>query len=271
MTIAASTLSFAARFLPQRAIDNIIKSPSKSARAIGLLDRFAPTGDDEVVFVGTGPIAGLRMRLEPKRQKYFWMGTFEPWVQEALRRHWRSPMQMWDIGAFVGYHTLVMRQLAGPNCVLAIEPDPASFKKLKQNLELNGFGDVRTLPLVIGEKRGRASLQIIKDGPSMTSARPADDGEVAMVSLDDLLELEKAPGLIKMDIEGAEAGALRGAPRMLTHVRPVWVLEMHGTAGEDAVEQLRAANYRISKLDAWNSFAAELIGGGASHVLAEPK
>jgi len=257
-------------FSPQ-AIQSIWSNPTAAQTAVKILSWLIEDIEGlSEISIATGPITGLRMEVELKRQKYFWMGTYEPWTQDAILKHWRPDMHLWDIGAFIGFHTLVMRKVAGPGRVLAIEPDPANRQRLRRNLTLNGFEDIRVLSSAIGAKRGMAELKLVPDGPSQTTILDADNGSCEVVTMDDLLQSHAPPGLVKLDIEGGEAKALHGSQALLRKVRPIWLIETHGESGQDALEQLRFANYQVTRIDHWHNEAAELIGGGAEHHIAIP-
>ncbi len=264
-------IGLAARLLPEWTVRNICQRPGLATRAIELLDK-AVSGieSSQDVRVAAGLIAGLRLQVDLRRQKYFWMGTYEPWIQDAIRTHARPGMHLWDVGAFIGFHTLAMRRIAGPDRVLAIEPDPFSRAHLARTLTRNRYDDVVVLPVAIGAQQGRARLKYVPDGPSQTSVLASEDGECETTTLDVLLDHHAPPELIKMDIEGAEDAALTGAARLLHEARPVWIIETHGLPGQCAVEQLHAARYHIRRIDQWISAAAELVGGGTEHVLAVP-
>jgi hypothetical protein len=69
-------------------------------------------------------------------------------------------------------------------------------------------------------------------------------------SLDDLVAEHFIPRFVKMDIEGGEAKALRGAERLLSRHRPDLLIEVHGRQIEDeCVDTLRSHNYHLSTVD----------------------
>ena len=173
------------------------------------------------------------------------------------------------LSAYMGIGKELVQQ-AGTDHVLAIEPDPVSRNCLQQILELNGLQDVTVLPLAIAPRRGRAKLRYHPTGLSQTIVVEAADGDCETVALDDLLEQFAPPGLIKLDIEGAEATAFDGASRLLQDVRPIWILETHDAGEAIALERLRAANYCVARIDRWNGACGELIGGGSAHYLGTP-
>ncbi len=269
MNLAVMVTGLVAHLVPHRLALAILDLPPLARAVIRLLNTILPEGLQQVN-VASGAIAGSRLLLDPRKQKYFWLGTYEPWVQEAILRHLEPGMHAWDVGAFIGYHTLLMRRVAGPGRVIAIEPDPVSRANLQQHLGINGGEDVVVLPVAVGAHRGRARLERLRGCPSGTKAVECEGGVCEVITLDGVLERFPAPGLVKMDIEGSEADALAGATRLLSEIRPVWVLELHGQAGEDSIKSLRKAGYEITHIGKWAEVAAELLGGGSKHVVALP-
>ncbi len=122
----------ARRMLPDRWILGLYGHPHLAGLLRSTLNVFAPPGV-QTVEVPAGPLRGVRLELNLKLEKYLWLGTYEPWVQEAIVRHLRPGDWAWDVGAYVGYHALLMWRL-GAN-VVAFEPDPANFDRLSRNLE----------------------------------------------------------------------------------------------------------------------------------------
>lgn len=269
MNLFVRCVGLTGRLLPKCFLNTLYERPKAAQMIIKFLNRIVDESIQEVVIV-TGPIAGLKLFINLRKQKYFWMGTYEPWVQEAIVQYLRPGMHAWDIGAFIGYHTLLMRKIAGPHRIIAIEPDPLSRDWLEQNLQLNGYEDVTIHPVAVEGHAGRVRLEHVPDGPSQTSVVNCEEGECEAVSLDLLLESLVPPDLIKMDIEGAESAAFSGAANVLKKIRPVWIVELHGKRSAQAIEHLLAANYKITHIDRWIPSAAELIGGGSEHILAIP-
>lgn len=270
MSRIVMAIGFAVRMVPRRFVLGIYGIAPMARMLRTFLNVLVPTGMQEVK-ISAGPLAGARLVFDLSCEKYLWLGTYEPWVQEAILRYCLPGAWMWDVGAFIGYHTLLMRRVAGPGHVIAIEPDPVNRSRLEQNLALNGAQDVAVLPVAIGERPGVVGLKRIASHPGQTKiTADLSGGVVEVVTLDRLLEHRPPPGVVKMDVEGAEAAILAGAPRLLREVRPVWIVELHGEEGAWAAKCLREAGYSLSAIGKGVDVNADLPVGGPAHVVAVP-
>ena len=83
------------------------------------------------------PLRGMRMLLDWQTQKAYVFGTHEPEVTETIRRMAQPGQVALDLGANVGYHTLLLAQRVGPlGKVIAFEPLPGVFKVLQEKFDL---------------------------------------------------------------------------------------------------------------------------------------
>jgi FkbM family methyltransferase len=116
-----------------------------------------------------------------------------------------------DIGANNGLFTLHAARLVGPQgMVLAIEPNPAMLDRLRYNIQVNEFGNVRVAGTAVGEKTGSALLYLNgkNHGEGSLYANPGHciSIKVSVVPLVDLLrshDVEQVDAL-KIDTEGYE-------------------------------------------------------------------
>jgi FkbM family methyltransferase len=155
---------------------------------------------------------------------------------------------VFDIGANCGYYAL--RCAARGATVLAFEPVGATYAALRSNLERNGLDRRAAVRAAVGEGSGTATINLYNSsGNNSLWRRNVDDGvvgteEVDIVSVDDLVAAGRpAPGLIKIDTEGAELSVLRGAARTIAEHHPWILLEYSADTARDAgydVEQLAA-------------------------------
>ena len=141
-----------------------------------------------------------------------------------------------DVGANVGFYTLLaggaLRARPGRH-IHAFEPNPAAFQLLQDNLRQNGFQNVTTFPQGVADRAGRLRFYMEKEHSTSGSLRPLDwrdlteSLETPVVTLDQHLAQHPAlrAGLIKVDIEGAELPALRGARRVLAEHQPYVLYE----------------------------------------------
>jgi FkbM family methyltransferase len=162
----------------------------------------------------------------------YWLGTYE-WEKRCLMETIIEPGDVvYDIGANVGFYTLLMSRLVGPHGrVVAFEPLPRNIQFLRRHIALNHAINVAVYEAAVSDEPGLARFDI---GGHTSMGHMSEQGqlEVAAVTLDHLLEDEAIPPprIIKMDIEGGEAGALRGALELLRRFQPSILLATHGPA-----------------------------------------
>ncbi len=145
-------------------------------------------------------------------------GVWEP-VETALFRSEIHPGDVVvDVGANVGYFTLIAAQLVGDGGkVWAFEPDPDAFELLRRNVELNGYKNVTLVPKALGSEPG--TLKLFRHATNRGDHRTYDPGdgreavEVEVTTLDHYFADASRLDLIKMDIQGAECAVVAGAPK----------------------------------------------------------
>jgi FkbM family methyltransferase len=175
---------------------------------------------------------------------------FEKTLVELVRAHLRSGMNVMDVGAHIGYHTLLFASLVGPSGrVFAFEPDEGNRMFLEQNVRANGFAGVTEIdPHALGAVSGEAALYRLKsDAGASTLFSPtvavADTLVVAMTTIDAWAQRHGWPSIdfIKMDIEGAEPAALRGMTELSRrNPRLMLAIEFNAPVIERAGEDPRA-------------------------------
>lgn len=191
--------------------------------------------------------------------------AWEPDLTEALERLTRPGFVCADLGAHVGYFTLLLARLSGPDgTVVAFEASADNARLVERSVTLNDLEDrvtVEHAAVTDGEKpdvelyagSGGGSMEWTTDASfaARDAGRPAHP-DVAMRVPAVALDAYFAPGahldIVKMDIEGGEAGAVRGMTRLLREARPVIVLEFHREVGWPAIPLLQDASYSFSDL-----------------------
>jgi FkbM family methyltransferase len=140
---------------------------------------------------------------------------------------------VYDIGAQVGWYTLLASDLVGPRGkVVAFEPLPSVLRYLKSNVEVNRCANVQIVEAAASDQDGIAEFFAKEDG-SLGSLSPIygpDKIMVKTVKIDSLVknEIIPAPNFIKMDVERGEFAALKGAESTLVERAPMVFLETHG-------------------------------------------
>ena len=176
----------------------------------------------------------------------FWMGTYETEKAELLFRHVKPGWTAYDIGANVGFYSLLVSRLVGPSGhVVAFEPSPRNLEFLRHHLNLNHTTNVKVLDVAVSDAEGVTRFSVDSD-PKKSRITDAGEITVRTTTLDRLIGELPMPDLIEMDIEGAEYSALRGAERMLRTLRPVIFLSTHGHDIHRACcELLRSLGYKL--------------------------
>jgi FkbM family methyltransferase len=198
-----------------------------------LLNRAARVGlRTYLVSLHTAPvnIRGHRMRLAHQESTNLGLtlkmllGVYEPGTTQLIESIVKPGMIVVDVGAHAGYYSLLAARLAGPEGqVYAFEPEPANYRLLIENIELNAYRNIHAFPQAVAGSTGRLSFYISPWGSDRNSLYQDNTGaearrvEVDAVTLDDFMATVGWPAidLIKMDIEGAEFVALEGMKETL--------------------------------------------------------
>ena len=191
---------------------------------------------DGIIQHGVGK--GLLFNVGSAHAGYL-LGTSEPAVQSALKTLVRPGAVVYDIGSNVGFLAMIAARLVGPSGrVLAFEPLPENFERLKHNAGLNHFDNIQAFNLALADYDGAASFLTSRECTwgklaSVQGTVGAESGrrEVNVACLDSIAERERlpAPDLIKIDVEGAEVEVLEGAKMTIQKSRPILMIELHGT------------------------------------------
>ena len=236
-----------------------LRSPLK--RAYGALLGALPGGHLVCRLPG-----GETFRVDPEYRHLAW----NPEEYAALKAAVHAGATVLDVGANVGAYTMLFATWVGASGrVVAFEPASASRAGLARHLAINGLTDrVAVRAEAVSDRTGRASFadagthgdnRIVPDGTLDASAVPT-------VTIDDVCaESNLVPDVIKIDIEGAELSALRGARRTIAGRGAALALfvELHpttwpsvGVTRADLEEELRRQRLVVESLpgvrDPWS-------------------
>ena len=209
-------------------------------------------------------------------------------AETAEHRFWKQlnlkGLTVYDVGAFQGLLTLYFARRA--KTVICYEPNSSNYNRLLENVRLNGLDNVVVRKMGAGAKVEDATLVYSKLMPGGGSLEPAIADRIGHSGSDTVRQpvhittldqdIQEAalptPDFMKIDIEGFEIEALRGAYHTLTSHSPALFLEMHGdTINEkrrkvrEIVDFLEQAGYR----DIQHVETGTAIGAATSAVAAE--
>lgn len=183
-------------------------------------------------------------------------GEWEPLETAVFVKILRPGDQIADVGANIGWFSLLAAQLVGPTGrVHSFEANRATHALLEENLALNGCENVVAYCMAVGEAEGLARIARREAGNAgADGVELATSGEdtVPLIRLEQLLA-DTPLRLIKLDIEGWEAKALRGAEGLLRRAAaPDLVFEFTpkflraaGDNSRELIAWLRGLGYRI--------------------------
>jgi FkbM family methyltransferase len=190
-------------------------------------------------------------------------GSYEPEVSATLRKLLPPGATFVDIGANIGWFSLLAASLVGPTGrVIAIEPNPRNVALLRQSAKDNGFDNIDVVAVALGERAGAAALEtdgsngrlIPIEGPPSHAVEASF--VVATYPLDTVLNEVGATRVdaVKIDVEGAEPLVIRGSTRTLSESRPILISEFYPLALDSSpwgnarryLAMLRALGYRLS-------------------------
>jgi FkbM family methyltransferase len=253
---------------------------------------FAHTNDSTVVIKEIAP--GVRLFIDLSDHVIglnILRGQYEQDEIRFVRRVLQPGDSAVDVGGHIGFFTMQMAAAVGPDgCVYAFEPLAANADLLERSIAENGFGGrVRFQRAAVGAAAGTATLTfpvetlnsggayLLRDGTAPLTGNQQQ--AVPLVALD-ALELRRPVRFIKMDVEGAEPLAVKGATHLLRDDRPIILSELHptqldrasGITADGFLAQMRALGYRAHTLrgqEAESGRYQDLLGPVVDHAPAD--
>ena len=189
--------------------------------------------------------------------------NYERDVTALFRSRLRPGMGVIDIGANIGYFTMLAASIVGPEGrVLAVEPNPRNVRLLEASRRANRFDHVTVVQTAAGRETGLLILNTSFSNGT-TSAPPDELAQflsaevVPCLRVDSLLGLNDPVDLIKVDVEGAEYNALLGGEAIIRRFRPFIVSEfspammpgISNISGEDYLRWLIALGYNLAVVE----------------------
>lgn len=147
-----------------------------------------------------------------------------------------------DVGANIGYVTALLASFVGPNGkVYSMEPVPETFSLLKYTIDKLGYSNVVLWCYGASSRRQNAEIAIphyqsggenfyqahVLNGKTKSLPKDSRLIKVSLQCIDDLLKDDRAAiSFVKIDVEGHELEAIRGANRLITESKPAFLIEV---------------------------------------------
>lgn len=154
--------------------------------------------------------------------------SYEPHVTAVLRNRLKPTSVFLDVGANVGYFTMLASKLAAR--VIAIEPNPQNQELIRASVAQAGAQNVTLYPCGLSDRRGEVRLITLgSNGAIVTPQNPDQTFHITAqtVTGDELLSAERRIDMIKIDVEMHEAVVLRGLEQVIRRHRPELIVEYH--------------------------------------------
>lgn len=164
-----------------------------------------------------------------------------------------------DIGANEGFYSIYMKQKNPHLRILSVEPIPSAFEILQRNLKANGFHDIQTINLAVGDRNQTVEMEVY---PHVSSISAENIGQLKRSWIDsEKIRKIKVPmktlaslfhsnhlhmiDVLKLDVEGSEMKILQTSERVLKRIRKL-VVEWHTPELREKCKRfLRNRNFKL--------------------------
>ena len=239
---------------------NYLKELTQTLR-LKISNILLPVGERKVLQTQVNGYALLVIANEDVGRLIHFLGCYEPGETALIRQITRADSICVDVGANVGYFTILMASVANEGTVHAFEPIPLNAALLRASAELNGLRNVRVNECAVADHHGVVSFSQSTDSAYSsirdTGRKPSERTfSTSVIALDEYLDRERVRrvDILKVDAEGAEALIVAGASRLLGDDRRkprLVILELYdqnlqafGSSVETVIERMGGYGYK---------------------------
>lgn len=161
------------------------------------------------------------------------LGDQEPTERIVLTAAARTSKMIFDIGANIGWYSMLFARLCPQATIYAFEPVPLTSARLHEHMTLNEITNIRLVQLALGNKEGTLEMHFhsAESGAASSNDNRSFSGTkkelVNLTTLDTYTALHNlSPGLIKCDVEGAELAVIQGGFQTISNEKPILILEL---------------------------------------------
>jgi len=209
----------------------------------------------------------------------YYLGAYEAGTVSVLKHFLHYGDLFLDVGAHIGFISCVVARFVGDSgFVYAVEPNPETYKILRENIRINNLENISALEVALGAEVGKARIYNNADKAVASLIRPKDFNEesgkkVTVTTIDTLMEnrITRIPTLIKIDVEGFELEVLKGARNLLSSPEaPMLCVEYEqnrGNRSEIYKFITSINNYSLYRLKHGKSIPSKLVRISKKHQL----
>ena len=179
---------------------------------------------------------GFLMKIDPSKDagvelSLFQTGTYEKGTLYFIASCLNRGDCFIDIGANIGLMSIFASQCVGnPGKILAFEAHPETHELLLENIQLNKIENIKTFNFALGNETGKATIydnwNVNRGGASLVIHAENSTGfEVDVKTLDEVIQNDFQPKMIKIDVEGFEFQVLKGAANTIKNCKPILIIE----------------------------------------------
>jgi FkbM family methyltransferase len=190
----------------------------------------------------------------------FWRGIdyYEPFTRTVIEALASQAKVFVDVGANIGFFSLIAAKLNPSLEVIAFEPNAEMFALLSEHKRLNGLSNLTAEPVALSNRDGEGQLFLNKSDMSASLVPDFQDGfnpalrsvPVKITTLDAYVQRHSISGslLLKVDVEGHDKAFLEGAQATIAKFKPDMVVEVLGDFDPLLLDQFRNHGYQFYRI-----------------------
>jgi len=210
----------------------------------------------------------LYVNVENPAERAFITTHYEPHVVQYLLRTIKDGWVAFDIGAFIGFYSILLGKLCGKGRVIAFEPIESLQNQILLSAKANKLANIHVEPVAVGERSGMRKLWVHEGangyfGTSSSLVRSGGKREriVKVVSIDEYICVNQLSHVdfIKIDVEGAELDVLIGAKETLKQIGPIVLVEFNTAEDQEQGEKFLSSIGYVCKEIGHSSYGVHII------------